>query len=148
MNEKNSKIAATYPSHHIPFYARPHISRRNFFGVAAAGVTGGMRSSTNLNAQVIKAPSVSLKNTAKNVVFVLLTGAPSHTDTFDLKMVDGATPKTFNPATINGMVWNTGVFPKLANAIPDLAVIRSVRSWNLQHLMGKDAIVLLILVRE
>ena len=137
MNEKNSKLAATYPSHHIPFYARPHISRRNFFGVAAAGVTGGMLASTNLNAQIVKAPSVSLKNTAKNVVFILLTGAPSHTDTFDLKMVEGATPKTFNPATINGMMWNTGVFPKLANAIPDLAVIRSVRSWNLQHTLAQ-----------
>ena len=137
MNEKNSKLASTYPSHHIPFFARPHVSRRNFFGLAAAGVTGGMLSSTHLNAQVVKAPSVTLKNSAKNVVFVLLTGAPSHTDTFDLKMVDGTTPKTFNPATINGMLWNTGVFPKLANAVPDLAVIRSVRSWNLQHTLGQ-----------
>ena len=137
MNEKNSKIAATYPSHHIPFYARPHISRRNFFGLAAAGVTGGMLSTTNLSAQVIKQPSVSLKNTAKNVVFVLLTGAPSHTDTFDLKMVEGTTPKTFNPSTINGMLWNTGAFPKLANAVPDLAVMRSVRAWNLQHTLGQ-----------
>lgn len=137
MNEKNSKIAAAYASHHIPFYARPHISRRNFFGLAAAGVTGGMLSNTKLSAQVIKQPSVSLKNTAKNVVFILLTGAPSHTDTFDLKMVDGISPKTFNPTAINGMLWNTGVFPKLANAVPDLAVMRSVRSWNLQHTLGQ-----------
>src|SRR5258706_3333747 len=103
MNEKNSKLAATYPSHHIPFYARPQISRRNFFGLSA-GVTGGMLAATSLNAQVVKAPQVSLKNTAKNVVFILLTGAPSHTDTFDLKMLDGTTPKTFNPSTINGML--------------------------------------------
>ena len=28
----------------------------------------------------------------KNVIFILLAGAPSHTDTFDLKMVTGVTP--------------------------------------------------------
>jgi len=136
MNEKNSKLAASYPSHHIPFYARPHVSRRNFFGLTA-GLAGGMLASTNLNAQVVQAPQASLKNTAKNVVFILLTGAPSHTDTFDLKMIDGTTPKTFNPTMINGVQWNTGVFPKLANYVPDLALLRSVRSWNLQHTLGQ-----------
>ncbi len=138
MNEKNSKLAATYPSHHIPFYARPHVSRRNFFNLAA-GVTGGMLASTQLNAQVVKAPAASLKNTAKNVVFILLTGAPSHTDTFDLKFIDGTSPKTFNPTMINGMNWNMGAFPKLGAAVSskDLTVLRSVRSWNLQHTLGQ-----------
>ena len=38
-----------------------------------------------------------LLNTAKNVVFVLLPGAPSHTDTFDLK-VGSWTPANFDDA--------------------------------------------------
>ena len=34
-------------------------------------------------------PARQTKNTAKNVIFILLAGAPSHTDTFDLKVIAG-----------------------------------------------------------
>ena len=36
------------------------------------------------------------------MIFILLAGAPSHTDTFDFKVVNGVTPATFNPDTVNG----------------------------------------------
>ena len=49
------------------------------------------------------ASGVTTKNTAQNVIFILLAGAPSHTDTFDLKMVAGVTPASFDPQTVNGI---------------------------------------------
>ena len=42
--------------------------------------------------------SAKLKGTAKNVIFILMGGAPSHVDTFDLK-VGAWTPTDFNPTT-------------------------------------------------
>ena len=57
----------------------------------------------------MKSTPVTTQNTAKNVIFILLAGAPSHTDTFDLKVhqrhharhVQSRTPSTaccFPPA--------------------------------------------------
>ncbi len=56
---------------------------------------------------------MTTKNTAQNVIFILLAGAPSHTDTFDLKVVPGTTPASFAPETVNGVLWPTGLLPKL-----------------------------------
>ncbi|MBI2689631.1 MAG: DUF1501 domain-containing protein [Acidobacteria bacterium] len=125
------------PHHHLPFYARPHGSRRDFFRVMGAGVTGAYLASTPANAQSIKGQSVKTKNTAKNVIFILLTGAPSHIDTFDLKMTSGVTPATFNPTTINGVAWNAGVFPKIGAQFDDIAIVRSVRAWAAQHTLSQ-----------
>lgn len=71
------------------------------------------------------------------MIFILLAGAPSHTDTFDLKMVNGVTPTTFNPETINGMLFPTGLMPNLANLVGDFAVVRSMRSHALVHSLAQ-----------
>lgn len=122
--------------------ARPHLTRRGLFQVAGAALTG---SYLTLNPQYLRAQApvkvtsqpVTPINKAKNVVFVLLTGAPSHTDTWDLKMVNGVTPKEFAPAVINGMNFPAGLYPNLAKKLPDLCVARSVRSWALVHTLAQ-----------
>jgi len=125
------------PHPHLPFYGRPGRSRRDFFRLAGAGLTGSYLASTPLAAQIVKGQNVTPKNTAKNVIFILLSGAPSHIDTFDLKMTNGITPATFNPSQINGVLWNTGVFPKLAARAEDIALIRSGRAWAAQHTLSQ-----------
>lgn len=125
------------PHHHVPFYARPTGSRRDFFRLLGAGVTGSYALSNSLHAQVVKSQPVQTKNTAKNVIFILLSGAPSHVDTFDLKMTNGVTPSAFNPATLNGVIWNAGVFPKLGAQFDDIALVRSTRAWAAQHTLGQ-----------
>jgi hypothetical protein len=75
----------------------------------------------------------ALRNTARNVIFIMLGGGPSHTDTFDLKMVPGVTPASFAPETINGILWPTGIMPKLGNMLGDFAIVRSLRSHALVH---------------
>lgn len=125
------------PHRHLPFYSRPHGSRRDFFRLVGAGVTGTYLASTPVQAQVVKGQSVQTKNTAKNVIFILLAGAPSHIDTFDLKMTNGITPAGFNPSNLNGVAWNTGVFPKLAGCFDDIAVVRSARAWAAQHSLSQ-----------
>ena len=94
------------------------INRRIFFEIAGAGIAGYFLSPMDLGAQI--APTTSqpavLMGTAKNVVFVLLPGAPSHTDTFDLK-VGSWTPANFVPTSLNGFDFPSGLLPSF-----DLAV--------------------------
>ena len=124
------------PHAHVPFFRRPFASRRDFFKVLGGGVAGSFLAG-NANAQLIRSQNVTTKNTAKNVIFILLTGAPSHTDTFDLKFIDGVSPAGFKPEMIKGMNFNTGVFPKIAAQLDDVAVVRSVRAWAAQHTLSQ-----------
>jgi len=125
------------PTHpHIPFFRRPFASRREFFRLLGAGVTGSFLAG-NAQAQLVRSQEVTTKNTAKNVIFILLTGAPSHVDTFDLKFLDGISPRAFQPETIKGIQFNTGVFPKTAAQLDDIAIVRSVRAWAAQHSLSQ-----------
>jgi hypothetical protein len=110
------------------------INRRVFFKVAATGVTGCMISPQKLFSQSGITSPVNILGTAKNVVFVLLPGAPSHVDTFDLK-VGAWTPANFTPATVNGLDWPTGLLPNLGTQLSQnrLAVVRSCQAPALVH---------------
>lgn len=135
--EKFDKLVSKYPHPHQAFFARPHISRRSFFELVGTGITGSYLASRAPAAEVIQSASVTTQNKARNVIFILLAGAPSHTDTFDLKMVNGVTPATFNPTTINGMLWPSGLLPKIGQQLPKIAVVRSMRAWALVHSLAQ-----------
>ncbi|MEO8027886.1 MAG: DUF1501 domain-containing protein [Bryobacteraceae bacterium] len=136
--ERFEKLLAKYPHPHRNFFQRPHFTRRNFFNVVGAGVAGSYLAGQVKAAETAWNPDVKTLNTAKNVIFVLLAGAPSHVDTFDFKNFSGTTPKEMAPETINGITLPTGIFPNLAqNNIPDLAIVRSVRSWALVHQLAQ-----------
>lgn len=122
------------------FFGRPHVSRREFFGLAG-GLTGaflaGGSGTLSRAAQLTSQAAVTTKNTAKNVIFILLAGAPSHTDLFDFKMIDGVTPPQARPETIKGLLWPTGILPKLGGQIDDLAIVRSMRAKALVHSLSQ-----------
>ena len=126
-----------YGWNHKTFFNRPHWTRRRFFEVLGAGVTGSFLAHRSLMAETAGAGAT--KGTAQNVIFLLLAGAPSHTDTFDLKMVNGVTPTSFNPASINGAQFPTGLLPKLAQNFQnkDFSIIRSMQSHALVHSLGQ-----------
>jgi hypothetical protein len=131
--DKFRKFVEKHPHHHKTFFNRPHFTRRQFFEVVGAGVTGSYLVGQAPAAQIVQTLPVTPKGTAKNVIFILLAGAPSHTDTFDFKMVNGVTPAATKPDTFNGVVWPTGIFPKLKDNLPDFALVRSMRAWALVH---------------
>ncbi|HEX4950959.1 MAG TPA: DUF1501 domain-containing protein [Blastocatellia bacterium] len=109
----------------------PPLGRRNFFKIAATGMTGFF--ATPLLKTVAQAGvEVKLKGTAKNVIFILMGGAPSHVDTFDLK-VGTWTPEDFNPTTYNGVLFPQGLMPNIAEQMNKLAILRSVRAPALVH---------------
>ena len=132
--EKFRKFIEKHPHHHKTFFNRPHYTRRQFFEVAGAGITGSyLVGNARASDIVVQRAPVTTKNTAKNVIFILMAGAPSHVDTFDFKMVDGVTPPAAKPDTVNGILWPTGILPKLKDNLNDVAIIRSMRAWALVH---------------
>jgi hypothetical protein len=135
--EKFDKLFSRYPHPTGTFGTRPHLSRRRFLTLAGTGVTASWLASQLPATTVINSAPVHTLNKAKNVIFILLAGAPSHTDTFDLKFLDGVTPASFAPDTINGIVFPTGLMPKLAGMVGDFAIVRSLQSWALVHSLAQ-----------
>jgi Protein of unknown function (DUF1501) len=131
--EKINNHLKDHPWTHPVFFRRPHWTRRHFFQAVGAGFTGSFLAERYAKAAVTTNSGAATKNTAKNVIFILTAGAPSHTDTFDFKMINGVTPTSFAPATINGLAFPTGLMPKLANMTGDFAIVRSVQSHALVH---------------
>jgi hypothetical protein len=109
------------------------INRRVFFEIAGAGVAGYFVSPLEMLAQggAVERPAVVL-NSAKNAIFILLTGAASHVDTFDLK-VGPWTPANFAPTTLDGVDFPAGIFPTLASQWRKIALLRSCQSNGLVH---------------
>ena len=119
------------------FFNRPHWTRRQFFQLAGAGVTGSYLAQRYAKAATVTNSNAQTKNTAKNVIFILLAGAPSHTDTFDLKNVQGVTPASFKPETVNGILWPSGLLPKLGNMTDKFSIVRSMQAHALVHSLGQ-----------
>ena len=135
MNERErfNQLIRKHPHPHIPFFQRPHTSRRQFFRVMGAGVTGSFLAGPWAPTPAHAMAAVETKNTAKQVIFIFLSGAASHVDTFDLKFVDGVTPADFAPETISGIEFPTGILGDTAQVLDRIAIIRSGRSWALAH---------------
>src|SRR6185436_12172231 len=113
----------------------PIIDRRFFFKIAATGVAGCFVSPMEMFAQSTTwNPQATILSTAKNVIFVLLPGAPSQSDTLDLR-VGPWTPQNFAPTTINGIDWPAGLLPNLATqlSLSRFSIIRSCQSTALVH---------------
>ena len=119
------------------FFNRPHWTRRQFFQVTGSALTGSYLAERYARAADLKTDSVTTINKARNVIFILLAGAPSHTDTFDLKVLNGTTPASFAPDTVNGVLFPTGLMPKIAQQLPNIAIVRSMRSHALVHSLAQ-----------
>ncbi|MBM3783141.1 MAG: DUF1501 domain-containing protein [Acidobacteria bacterium] len=132
--EKLQRHIAKYPRRHCTYSEAPFLSRRRFFEVAGAGV-GASYLTAPLSGQT-GGVRVTTKNTAKYCIFVLMSGAPSHVDTFDCK-VGPSTPADLKAETKNGVLWPTGAMPQLANHLGKMAIVRSMRAWALVHSLGQ-----------
>ena len=53
-----------------------------------------------------------------------MAGAPSHTDTFDLKKI--LTPAVFKPTSYGNVRWPQGLMPNLANQLDSITLLRSL----------------------
>ena len=122
------------------FFNRPHLSRRHFFQMAGAGVTGSFLAPGVLAAGDVVAATASAVpiNKARNVIFILLSGAPSHIDTFDFKPTPSTPLNLLKPEDISGIMFPTGLMPKIATKLGDIAIVRGASSKALQHNLAQD----------
>ena len=109
------------------------LSRRGFLRLGGTGLVASWFLGSPASAWAARSANVAPKRTARNVIFVFLPGAPSQTDTWDLK--EGAwTPPDFAPASFGGgFRFPAGLFPNLAGRTGDLAFVRSLKSAALVH---------------
>jgi len=135
--DSSEEFASKHPHQHQMFFNRPDSSRRAFFKLAAAGLTGSFLLPRAVASEVVTAAGVSTMNTAKNVIFIHLTGAMSHVDTLDLKNSTGSQPAVLNPTLINGVNWPVGLMPKIGGHLSDVALVRSMSSWALVHSLAQ-----------
>jgi len=112
----------------------PFIDRRVFFKIAATGVTGYFLSPMKMFSQTPTTSPATILGTAKYVIFILLPGAPSQIDTFDLH-VGPWTPPDFGPGTINGIDWPGGLMSELGGQLNEghFSIIRSCQAPALVH---------------
>jgi len=110
------------------------LNRRLFLASALAGLTGGT---------VLGAPSRSsrlrpltgktaLPASARNLVFILLEGGPSHVDTLDLKL-DVDTPDFLGEKDMGGWLWPAGIMPMLAERGEHFSLVRSISAIEAVH---------------
>src|SRR5262245_48222435 len=86
----------------------PELGRREFFKIAGAGVAGYFLAPLALETEARAETSAAhLIGRAKNCIFIHMQGAPSHVDTFDLK-VGPWLPADFNPTSYNGIMFPQG----------------------------------------
>jgi hypothetical protein len=134
------QFLSKFQSGYRPFFRRPHCSRRQFFQYMGAGLTGAMLLRPQAKAAsgvTITSQPVTTLNKAKNVIFILMVGAPSHTDMFDFKQ-SPSTPASLAPETSNGLTWPTGILPKMGQQLPNIAIAHSVSAWALVHSLGQS----------
>jgi hypothetical protein len=112
----------------------PELGRRAFFQVAGAGLTGYFLAPLSSKMFEVRAETTAaqLIGRAKNCIFIHMQGAPSHVDTFDLK-VGSWTPADFNPTSYNGIMFPQGLLPNIANHLNKIAIVRSLRAPALVH---------------
>jgi hypothetical protein len=135
-SDSSQQFAEKYPHHHRTFFNRPDFTRRRFFEVAGAGLFGSYLASNARAADAITQAGVTTQNKAKNVIFILLQGAISQVDTFDLKTATGSDPN-LKPTMINGINWPMGILPKLSANLGDMAIVRSMSAWALVHSLAQ-----------
>lgn len=106
-----------------------------FFRHAAAAVSGYFLL-PGRSGETIARAAVTTKGTARNCIFILMSGGPSHVDTFDLK--EGPwTPTGFAPTSYGDVRWPQGLLPNLGAQLSNVALIRSVRAWALVHVLAR-----------
>lgn len=73
--------------------------------------------------------------TARNLIFVLLEGGPSHVDTFDLK-TNRETPNSLGAQNLGGTLWPAGIMPNLVKHQSKFSLVRSLVANEAVHERG------------
>lgn len=132
------KCKCSAPAGHFPLLGEG-FTRRNFLRVAGTGLVASYFADVfdpRLLSAAEVAPNVALRNTARNCIFIFLSGAPSNVDLWDLK--EGSwTPADFAPTSYGDVRWPQGLMPKTAAHLSKISIARCGLSWAAVHQLGQ-----------
>lgn len=107
------------------------MKRRSFLkAIGMTSLAGSSLLARPQNARRRKAAET--RGSAENVIIVNLQGAPSHVDTFDLK-VGSWTPADFDPTTVGNITMAAGLFPNLIGQADKFSLLRSITGNEAVH---------------
>ena len=111
------------------------IRRRQFLGGLGTGLLSGLAMGAPIPKTwrpLSRRKAVTVQNSARNVIFILLEGGPSHVDTFDLKL-DLNSPNFLGATNLGGYQWPAGTMPKLAARADKFSILRSINAVEAVH---------------
>jgi hypothetical protein len=119
------------PNPHIPI-----LSRRDFMRVGGVGVAGYSLLPMLMPLNVQARDKVEPRGSAEICIFIMLQGAASQMDTFDVK--EGPeTPGDFDIRTVrDGLQMPVGTLPMLSERFKKYTIIRSMAAWDKNHDRG------------
>lgn len=136
--ERFERVVRTRQRAHRTFFERPHLSRRCFFRDSLTGLAGSFLWGVPAVGETVSAGTVMTRNTARNVIFVFLRGAPSHVDTFDFKYLQGVTPPDLQPDTFGGVTVPMALLGNTSRVLDKIAIIRSGLAWARAHPLAQS----------
>lgn len=125
----------TFDRGHAPA-SRDGVRRRDFIQLGSAGVAAYALADQMQPFETLAQAAVTTLNTADACIFVKLAGAPSHMDTFSLKVGDW-TPADFDPQTRGNITLSNKLFPRLLQSTDKFSIVHSVQSWVPVHAIGQ-----------
>lgn len=114
-------------------------SRRKFLRIAGTTIVASYFADVTSPRLLADATAASpaLLNSARNCIFIFLSGGPSHIDTWDLK--EGPwTPADFTPASFGALRFPQGLMPNIANHLDKVTIVRSGLSWAAVHPLAQS----------
>lgn len=117
------------------FWKQPQLGRRLWLRHMATAISGYFLMPSRPMETIASAAATPIGK-ARNCIFVLLSGGPSHIDTFDFKEGEW-TPSFFEPETYGGIRWPRGLMPNLAGQMDSIALLRSVKAWAAVHELAR-----------
>ena len=114
------------------------INRRNFLRLSGLGLSAWAMSAGGGPVEVLAQAAVEPRSTASACIFIKLTGAPSHMDTFSVKPGPW-TPDDWNLDTQNNITLPRRLFPNILDrASRPLSIVHSLQGWwDLEHMRAE-----------
>lgn len=114
-----------------------HFTRRQLFKAGSVNVAGYFIEPLFRPLNAYAKAKVQPRGNAETCIFVNLSGGASHVDTFDIKE-HRWTPPDFDIRTVKpGLRMPAGLFPKLTAGIDRLAIVRSMKAWENEHIRAQ-----------